>query len=156
MKSEYLPYLYVNVIIILIAVVFDYGSSDTPPKISTQEQSIPPSSMFKNHSIKILVDDFSPQWYQGNPVDFFNRLEGNRGRLDNSIVDWGRGEVKIKVSAGNSRGGIWMSLNHPRGEHLLINFSSILPQQILPAFQSRITGLTIKIVRGTPDALFRI
>jgi Protein of unknown function (DUF3131) len=49
-----------------------------------------------------------------------------------------------------------MSLNHPRGEHLPINFSSILPQQILPDYQSQITGLTIKIVRGTPDALFRI
>jgi hypothetical protein len=156
MKNNHLPYMYVNVIIILIAVVFGYGSSDTPPKISTQEQSIPPGSMFNNHSINILVDDFSPQWYLGNPVDFFNRLEGNRGRLDNSTVDWGKGEVKIKVSAGNSRGGIWMSLNHPRGEHLPINFSSILPQQILPTHQSQITGLTIKIARGTPDALFKI
>jgi hypothetical protein len=49
-----------------------------------------------------------------------------------------------------------MSLNHPRAEHLPINFSAILPQKILPAYQSQITGLTIKIVRGTPGALLKI
>jgi len=156
MKSKHLPYLYVNLIVISIAVVFGYGFSDTPSKISTQVQATSPSSTFNNHSISILMDDFSPQPFLGDPVDGFNRLEGDRGRLDNSDVNWDKGEVKIKVSAGNSRGGIWMSLNHPRGEHLPINFSSVLPQQILPTYQSQITGLTIKIVRGTQDALFRI
>ena len=49
-----------------------------------------------------------------------------------------------------------MSLNHPIGEGLPINFSAILPVQVLPAYQSQITGLTVQIARGTPGATFRL
>ena len=122
------------------------------PVVSTKiETTRPPET---DRSISILVDDFSPQPYQGETVYFFNRLEGDRGAINNSLMDWGPGLVTTTISAGNSWGGTWMSLNHPIREGLPINFSAILPAQILPDYQSQITGLTVRIARGTPGATF--
>jgi hypothetical protein len=109
-----------------------------------------------NRSVNILVDDFSPQPYQGESVYFFNRLEGDRGAINNSILDWGEGQVTTTISAGNSWGGVWMSLNHPIREGLPINFSAVLPEQILPAYQSDIRGITVRIASGTPKRTFRL
>ena len=103
--------------------------------MATSEPSI-------SRKINILVDDFSPQPYQGETVYFYNRLEGDRGAINNSILDWGNGQVTTTISSGNSWGGVWMSLNHPIREGLPINFSAILPPQILSAYQSQITGMT--------------
>jgi len=100
-------------------------------------------------TLKILVDDFKPQPYQGESVYFYNRLGGDRGSINQSIVAWENGQVTTTISSGNSWGGVWMSLNHPIGESLPINFSAISPPQILPAYQSQITGLTVKIKGGT-------
>jgi hypothetical protein len=108
------------------------------------------------HSVNILVDDFSPQPYQGETMYFFNRLEGDRGAVNGSILDWGDGQVTTKIAPGNSWGGVWMSLNHPVREGLPLNFSAILPSQILPAYQTRITGLTVRIVNGTPNRIFKL
>ena len=49
-----------------------------------------------------------------------------------------------------------MSLNHPIREGLPINFSALLPTQILPAYQSWITGLNIRIEDGTPGRTFKL
>ncbi len=106
--------------------------------------------------ISILVDDFSPQPYQGQVIYFFNRLEGDRGAVNNSVLIWGRGQVTTTIAAGQTWGGGWMSLNHPIREGLPINFSAILPAQILPEYQSQITGITARIVRGTPGRTFRL
>jgi hypothetical protein len=88
MNSKHLPYLPVNLIIISIAVVFGYEFSDTPPTTSTQEQPIPPSSTFNNQSISILLDDFSLPPNRDESDSFFNRLDGNGGPLNNSIITW--------------------------------------------------------------------
>jgi hypothetical protein len=109
-----------------------------------------------SRSVNILVDDFSPQPYQGESVYFFNRLEGDRGAINNSILDWGEGQVTTTISAGNSWGGVWMSLNHPIREGLPINFSAALPDQILPAYQSDIRSITVRIASGTPKRAFRL
>jgi hypothetical protein len=103
-----------------------------------------------------VVDDFSPQPYQGESVFFFNRLEGDRGALNNSRVDWGKDQVAVTVSSRTSWGGLWMSLNHPMREAKSIDFSAILPPQIVPAYQSQITGITIQIARGTPGKPLRL
>lgn len=116
----------------------------------------PNSITVPGRSMSILVDDFIPQPYQGGSIYFFNRLEGDRGAINNSLMDWGKGEVTTTVSSGNSWGGVWMSPNHPIREGLPINFSAILPPQILPAYQSQITGMTVRIARGTPRAVFRL
>jgi hypothetical protein len=102
------------------------------------------------------VDDFRPQPYQGESVYFFNRLGGDRGAINDSILDWGTGQVTTTISSGNSWGGVWMSLNHPIREGLPINLTAILPPQILPAYQSQITGITVQIARGTPNKTFRL
>jgi hypothetical protein len=107
-------------------------------------------------SASIVVDDFSPQPYQGQAIYFFNRLEGDRGAVNNSIMTWGRGQVTTTIAAGQTWGGGWNSLNHPMREGLSINFSAILPTQILPKYQSRITGITARIVNGTPGKAFRL
>jgi len=106
--------------------------------------------------INILVDDFIPRPYPGESIHRFNRLEGDRGALNNSIVNWGNGQVTTTISSGNSWGGVWMSLNHPIREGLPIDFSAMLPTQILPAYQSQITGITAVIVDGTPGRIFKL
>jgi hypothetical protein len=118
--------------------------------------SQPPTSSSTTRALAILVDDFSPQPYQGETAYFFNRLGGDRGALNDSILDWGTGQVKATISSGNSWGGVWMSLNHPIREDLPINFSAILPPQILPAYQSQITGITAVIADGTPGRTFKL
>lgn len=124
------------------------------PTIPSEAKS--PTKPQENRQIKILLDDFKSQPYQGDSVYFFNRLEGDRGAINNSNLAWGSGQVTTTVSSGNSWGGVWMSLNHPIREGLPINFSAILPSQILPAYQSQITGITVVIARGTPNRAFRI
>ena len=119
------------------------------PRTVTGEPSI-----YRN--INILVDDFSPQPYQGETVYFYNRLEGDRGAINNSILDWDKGQVITTISSGNSWGGVWMSLNHPIREGKSINFSAVLPLQILPAYQSQITGMTVLIMGGTPNRTFKL
>ena len=49
-----------------------------------------------------------------------------------------------------------MSLNHPIREGQSINFSAVLPSQILLQYQSRITGIIISIAGGTPSKTFRV
>jgi hypothetical protein len=109
-----------------------------------------------SRSIIILVDDFRLQPYQGEAVYFFNRLEGDRGAINNSLLDWGDGHVSMTISPGNTWGGVWISLNHPLREGLSINFSAVLPAQIPPAYQSQITGLEVNIAGGSPDRRFKL
>ncbi len=109
-----------------------------------------------NRVVKIVVDDFKPQPYQGDSVYYYNRLEGDRGALNNSVVSWGNGTATIAISPGNTWGGIWMSLNHPIREGQSINFSSILPPQIQPAYQSKIVGINVSIIGGTQGKAFRV
>jgi hypothetical protein len=155
MKNKTSKYLYIVSILFLIITMLGCTtlsqSSPAPvePPIATSEPSL-------NRKINILVDDFSPQPYQGESVYFFNRLEGDRGAINNSIMDWGNGQVRTTISSGNSWGGVWMSLNHPIREGLSINFSAVLPPQILPSYQSQITGITVLITGGTPNASFKL
>ncbi len=102
------------------------------------------------------MDDFSPQPYQGESEYRFNRLNGDRGALNNSVMTWGRGQVTGTIAAGNTWGGGWLSLNHPLREGLPINFAAILPEQILPPYQSRITGITTRVVGWQPGMAFRL
>jgi hypothetical protein len=107
-------------------------------------------------SISILVDDFLPQPYQGAPVYYYNRLGGDRGAINDSILDWGMGQVTTTISPGNSWGGVWMSLNHPIREGLPVDFSAILPSQISPAYQSQIMGITVRVAQGTPGKILKL
>jgi hypothetical protein len=125
---------------------------NTPVPAGTQ----PPKPAPVPSQVSILLDDFMPQPYQGESVYFFNRLEGDRGAINNSSMHWGNGQVTTTVSSGNSWGGVWMSLNHPIREGLSIDFSAMLPAQILPAFQSQITGIKVLIARGTPNKTFKL
>jgi hypothetical protein len=103
-----------------------------------------------------MLDDFRPQPYQGQSIYYYNRLDGDRGAINESDLDWGVGEVTMTVTAGKSWGGVWMSLNHPATESLPIDFSAILPSQISSAYQSQMTGIEVRIVRGTPGRRFRM
>jgi hypothetical protein len=107
-------------------------------------------------SIEILLDDFSPQPYQGQSVFFFNRLEGDRGAINESTLRWGDGQVTTAIGQGKEWGGAWMSLNHPIREGLPIDFSAILPVPILSEYQSRITSATVRIADGTPGRTFKL
>jgi hypothetical protein len=155
MKNKTSKYLYIVSILFLIVTMLGCTthsqSSPAPvePPIAASEPSL-------SRKINILVDDFRPQPYQGESVYFFNRLEGDRGVINNSIIDWGNGQVTTTISQGNSWGGVWMSLNHPMREGLSINFSAVLPSQILPAYQSQITGITVLIAGGTPNRTFKL
>jgi hypothetical protein len=128
----------------------------TPQPKPTSTTTPRPSPTPTKSTISILVDDFRPQPYQGASVYYYNRLGGDRGAINDGILDWGTGQVTTTISSGNSWGGVWMSLNHPIREELPIDFSAVLPPQILPAHQSQITGITAVIVDGTPDRTFKL
>lgn len=171
-------YLYVLFVLLSLAIILSCKLSDAHPvnltltnlprtlvALSTQRSSLQitsaastrsPGRPVENRSIKILLDDFGPQPYQGESVYFFNRLEGDRGAINDSNVEWGNGQMTMKVAPGKSWGGVWMSLNHPIREGQSINLSAILPEQILPAYQGRITSITVVIARGTPSRTFRL
>jgi photosystem II stability/assembly factor-like uncharacterized protein len=140
--------------------ILTHGQPQPNPLASVDAKSSPANpdviETSAPNSISILVDDFSPQPYQGETKYFYNRLEGDRGILNNSNLDWGDGQVRMTISLGNSWGGMWMSLNHPIREGLPINFSAILPLQINPIYQSKITGITVQIAGGTAGRTFRI
>jgi beta-glucosidase len=118
-------------------------STTTPPPGSTR-------------SLRILVDDFRPQPYPGTSAYDRNRLGGDRGAVNDSILDWSTGQMTTTIASGNTWGGLWLSLNHLIGESLPIDFSAVLPPQILPPYQSQITGITAVIVDGTPGRTFRL
>lgn len=118
--------------------------------------AVPGGALRSERTVTILVDDFTPQPYQGDDHYFYNRLEGDRGALNNSLVSWDMGQAKITLSSGSTWGGIWMSLNHPIREKQSIDFSAVLPPQIRQEYQSRITGMTVTIAGGTPSKLFRV
>jgi hypothetical protein len=130
-------------------------STSRPPAPATLPPTatpVPPTAK----SLTILLDDFSPHPYQGESVYFFNRLEGDRGAINDSILNWDDGQIKTTIAQGRSWGGVWMSLNHPIREGLPVNFSAISPPQILPRYQSRITGMTVHIAGGTPTRIFKL
>lgn len=126
---------------------------DRLPESAPTPTPFPPTS---TRPLSILIDDFSPQPNPGNQVFYFNRLDGDRGALNDSAMTWGRGQVTATIAASNTWGGGWLSLNHPMREGLPLDFAAILPAQILPAYQSQITGITARIVRSTPGTTLRL
>ncbi len=166
-----LPVGLLIVLLALLRVAFSSPSrSPAPPLLGTilperapasialpAPSAAPPSpSSPPTRQVRIWLDDFKPQPLQGESVYFFNRWEGDRGAVNNSRLAWGNGQVTTTVSAGTTWGGVWMSLNHPIRESLPINFSALLPSPILPAYQSRMTGINIVIRSGTAGRAFRV
>jgi beta-glucosidase len=134
-----------------------YAKSDLihlPLVLRQSSSHLPPPN--PTRAISVLLDDFALQPLQGDSVYYFNRLGGDRGAVNNSILDWGNGRVTTTISSGNSWGGVWMSLNHPIGEELAVDFSAILPAQVLPPYQSQVTGITAVIADGTPGRTFKL
>jgi hypothetical protein len=125
-----------------------------PPLPTASPSPTAPLPTQLEQTIRILVDDFLPQPYQGDDMYFYNRLEGDRGALNFSSVDWKNGQVTATIPDGQTWGGLWMSLNHPIREGYSINFSAILPEQIVPQYQSKVTGITISL-EGTVWKTFR-
>jgi hypothetical protein len=107
-------------------------------------------------TIEILVDDFVPGAYRYQKEYFYNRLDGNRGGINEAILKWGQGRVNMAIAQQQSWGGVWMSMNHPNQENDAINFSRVLPYQIRDRYQARITGVSFMIENGTPGAEFRL
>ena len=132
-------------------------SGTSTPALSTLPTSVPPQADSPpQRSINILLDDFKPQPYPGKAIYKFNRLSGDRGAVNNSVLYWGKGHVTSAIAVGESWGGMWFSLNHPMHEGQPINFSAVLPAAIVPAYQSRITGVTAVISQAAPDKRFRL
>ena len=134
-------------------------STATPEPLPTRGTETPhpsPRPTSPAGSVRILVDDFRPQPYQDTPVYFYNRLGGDRGAINESVLNWGEGQVTTTISPGNTWGGVWMSLNHPIREGLPIDFSALLPSQILPAYQSQVTGIEVRVEQGTPGRTFKL
>jgi hypothetical protein len=164
-RFKYIPVGFIGIILagIMIFMVFfkenqpitSPPATESPDSPTTQSNSGVSSTLpVANHSV--IVDDFEPQPYQGEPVYYFNRLGGDRGAINESALDWGNGQVTTTISYGKRWGGVWMSLNHPIRENAPVNFSALLPPQILPAYQSRITGIKISIADSTPNKAFKI
>lgn len=150
--------------ILIVLLIFACGPTMQPQPLPAQATALPTytvalplvASTPAERTIHILVDDFQTHTFDGEPFHFFNRLNGDRGPINGSMLAWGAGQVTTTVSQGNSWGGVWMSLNHPLAEALPLDFSTLLPAQVLPAYQSRITGLTVQIASGSPGRQFRV
>ena len=56
-------------------------------KVDVEAKTIVPTE------VKIMVDDFSPQRLQGDPVYYYNRLGGDRGALGSSELKFGMGPL---------------------------------------------------------------
>lgn len=107
-------------------------------------------------TITILVDDFNLPPHQGEAIYPFNRLDGDRDAFNSAALSWGQGQITTTIAPGEILGGAWLGLNHKRNEHTPIDFSAIFPAQIQSPYQSKITGLTVQIVRATPGQTLRL
>jgi hypothetical protein len=124
------------------------------PFVARRATTTPPAGTTR--SLQILVDDFRPQPRAGTSAYDRNRLGGDRGVVNGSILDWSTGRMTTTIATTRTWGGLWLSLNHLIGERLPIDFSAVLPPQILPPYQSQITGIRAVIVDGTPGRTFRL
>lgn len=119
--------------------------SDTPTAIATPSAiptstlppstTIPPAEEGVVQEIVILVDDSSLQHEPGESGFPFNRLDAPRETVAN---------------------GMRLGLNHLISGGLPINFAAILPAPILPAYQSQITGVTVRIADAPPETTLRL
>jgi hypothetical protein len=111
-----------------------------------------PSEVQAAPSTSVLVDDFAPQPLQGDQFWFYNRLGGDRGQISgpgSGVVDWGEGVVTATITEGTDTWiGVWTSLNHPIAENVGLDFSAILPSQILPDYQGSVTGVRFRVLDG--------
>jgi hypothetical protein len=122
-----------------------------PPRPTSTPPALQPAAQpGARRSLGIVVDDFRLQPYPGESVYPFNRLCGDRGVVNNAHLEWGPGQVTTTIAPRNSWDGVWMSLDHPIGEGLSIDLSAILPPQVLPAYQSQVTGIAVLLADGTP------
>lgn len=126
------------------------------PGAAGQPNPLQPATAPGLPAVRILLDDFQPQPYQGETIYYFNRLDGDRGAVNDSLLEWGAGLVTTTISAGNTWGGAWFSLNHPARERLPVNFSAILPVQVRAPYQAAVDGLSVVIASGTPGRTFRL
>ncbi len=104
--------------------------------------------------VDITIDDYLPQPFQGDSDYYYNRVGGDRGALNNVLLNYGVGQVRITIQSG-TWGGMWNSLNHPDRENAPIDFSAVLPAQILDQYHSQITDINVGIADSTPNVLLR-
>ncbi len=105
------------------------ATPSTTPASTPLPPTVIPAAQGAVQEIVNLVDDSSLQPEPGKSVFPFNRLDAPRETIAN---------------------GMRLGLNHPISEGLPINFAAILPAPILPAYQSQITGVTVRIADGAP------
>jgi hypothetical protein len=151
-KTAWLSISVVSVIVLGVIVLLLF-TNKVPDEVIPP---IPAQKIGVEREIKILVDDFDPQPLDGDLQYYYNRLGGDRGSINDSVLEWGIGQVTTRVSSGKSWGGVWMSLNHPIRESLPVDFSAVLPSQIKPEFQSQIAGLRVEISGASPNSHFKI
>jgi len=123
------------------------------------EATVPELSLMappQSRTVQLLVDDFVPQPDQGNDVYFYNRMDGDRGSLNDTLMDWGKGYIKMTIAPSATWGGMWLSLNHPIREGLPVNFYAVLPQPIKSGYQTRIKSLHIQITDATPNSILKV
>jgi len=149
-RANWLKRLFLFGCVSLFAVLFLASQFAKTQDLLT---AIPPSTA---RAAEILVDDFQPQPYQGDIIYYFNRLDGDRGSISDTIIEFGQGNVRLAIAPGSTWGGIWLSLNHPIREGEALDFSAILSAPITPEYQSNITDIQIKIKEATPNSTLKV
>ena len=105
----------------------------------------------------VLLDDYQPRPPQGDRVWPYNRLGGDRGKIDppkpnQGAVKWGSGEAKAEITKGNETWvGVWTAFSHPVSESLPLDFSEIFPDPIDDQFQGKVTALRVSVRDGQGD-----
>ncbi|KOR29760.1 hypothetical protein TI04_07830 [Achromatium sp. WMS2] len=93
-------------------------------------------------TIDILIDDFSASQTS-------TRTDSEKGAINAIVLQSAEGKLTATIPQGQDWGGLWFGLNHPVWENLPINFSGILPQEILSTYQSRIVKIKVAVLEST-------
>ncbi|CAN5586237.1 hypothetical protein BH09PLA1_BH09PLA1_26970 [soil metagenome] len=120
----------------------------TSPGLSAQTVTVTEADSTSTPAVHdVLVDD-----YEVLPASVFglDRLGANRGQIASigATVDLLRGSASASITQAGGFAGIFSSLNHTNSEHLQLDAQAILPAQIKPEFQYRITAVTAQILDG--------
>jgi len=147
-----------------LARLWQGGLAEAPPaQLDASVREISPQ--ISNTTVVVLIDDFLPQPLQGESVWYYNRLGGDRGRIDGwwdptcgctrpggGYLEWGVGVITATITQTQGLEawqGTWSSLNHPIAEGIPLSLGAIFPSQVLPQYQGRITAVRVHVIDGS-------
>ena len=127
-KRKIINFIIVGILIIIALPILkkiceDIGICSTPTNTPTPSSTLTPTlthtstvtpiqtgiSTITVYPVQIIVDDFDVHPYPGEAVYPYNRLQGNRGVVNGSVLKGDNGLITTTIATGNTWGGARMS-----------------------------------------------